>query len=114
MPFTQKIKIVSMKASYKQISNGITYELMSMTARANSHIYNLPNKVFDTNGNFFSTNSLVYITDEERGIDESMNIVGFSTEISNAGSNTTLNLVNQQAFDKLDNLKNKKKSFKII
>jgi hypothetical protein len=112
MPFTQKIKVVSMEASYKQISNGITYELMSMTARANSHIYGLPNKVFDSNGNFFSTNSLVHILDEERGIDESMNIVGFSTTISDAGSNTTLNLVNQQAFDKLDNLKTKKSLLK--
>lgn len=113
MPFTQKIKTVNMKASYKQIANAITYQMMGMTARANSYTYSIPAKVFDKNGNFYSINKLISVYDEERGINENMNIVGFSTTIdAMVGSNTTLNLVNQDAFDKLDNLKIKKSLLK--
>ena len=113
MPFTQKIKTVSMKASYKQIADGITYQMMGMTARANSHTYALPNKVFDKNGNFYSINTLVQVLDQERCIEEAMNIVGFSTVIdAESGSNTVLNIVNQEAFDNLDNLKIKKSLLK--
>lgn len=113
IPFTQKIKSVSMEASYKQIADGITYQMMGMTARANSHIYGLPSKIFDKNGNFYSTNTLISVYDEERGINQPMNIVGFSTTIdAEMGSNTTLNLANESAFDKLDNIKTKKSLLK--
>ena len=113
IPFTQKIKSVSMEASYKQIAEGITYQMMGMTARANSHVYGLPSKIFNKDGNFYSINTLISVYDEERGIDQQMNIVGFSTTIdSEMGSNTTLNLVNEGAFDKLDNLKIKKSLLK--
>ena len=113
IPFTQKIKTVSMEASYKQIADGITYQMMGITARANSHVYGLPSKIFNKNGNFYSTNTLISVNDEERGINQPMNIVGFSTTIDvEMGSNTTLNLVNEGAFDKLDNLKTKKSLLK--
>lgn len=113
IPFTQKIKTVAMEASYRQIADGITYQMMGMTARANSHVYGLPSKIFDKDGNFYSINKLITVYDEERGVDEQMNIVGFTTTIdADSGSNTTLNLVNQEAFDSLDNLKIKKSLLK--
>lgn len=113
MPFTQKVKTVHMEASYKQIANAITYQMMGMTARANSYTYSIPSKVFDKDGNFYSINTLISVYDEERGINENMNIVGLSTTIdADSGSNTTLNLVNQNAFDTLDNLKIKKSLLK--
>ena len=113
MPFTQRIRTLSMKASPQQTSEGITYEMMGMTAIANSNVYALPHKIFDRNGDFYSINTLIKVRDEERGIDEDMNIVSFSTIIdSNGGSNTTLNLVNQQAFDSLENLITKKSLLK--
>lgn len=113
MPFTQKIKTVNMKASYKQIADGITYQMMGMTARANSHVYGIPQKIFNQNGDFYSINTLVSVYDEERGINDRMNIVAFSTTIdADIGSNTVLNLVNQESFDTLDNLKIKKSLLK--
>lgn len=113
MPFTQKIKTIEMEASYKQIADGITYQMMGMTARANSHIYGIPQKIFNENGDFYSINTLVSVYDEERGINEEMNIVGFTTTIdADMASNTVLNLVNQESFDTLDNLKIKKSLLK--
>ena len=113
MPFTQKIKTLATKASYKQIANSLTYQVMGIAARANCYVYGLPYKVFNKNQDFFSTNSLVKVTDEDLGIDEPMNITGVSTTIDvNGLTNTVLNLVNQASFDTLDNIKIKKSLLK--
>jgi hypothetical protein len=106
MPYSQSIKRISSSASYSQIAEGINYKNMGMTARANSYTYGLPARVFDKNGNFFSVNTLVSVLDEVFGINEPMNILGFTTVIdAESGSKTTMNIANTQSLDTLDNLK---------
>ena len=112
-PNTQQIRTIAMKASYKQISQAITYQMMGMNMVANSYVYKLSVKIFDKNKQFFRVNHLINVLDEQLGIDDKMNIIGIALTIdSQSGTNTIFNLTNQESVSTIGNLKNKKSLMK--
>lgn len=109
LPHIQKIRNLSVDATYQEISKSINFNLAGIKAKSNSFLYKIPHKIFDVNGNFFIPNRSVKILDEKYGIDEVMTIlqVGFTID-SSSGSELTLNVTTKEAFDNNASIKQKR------
>ena len=113
LPHIQKIKRLSVQATYQEIAESIDFQFAGIRARSNSFRYRVPNIYNDNQKNFFVPNSPIFVVDEKYGIQEVMSTLQVSFIISaDNGSETILVVTTQEAFENNASIKQKRNLMK--
>ncbi|MGK0468872.1 hypothetical protein [Clostridium sp.] len=113
IPHIQTVRHLSVNATLKEIVDAQDFYFAGVTAMTNSFVYTIPNIFTDLDDNFFIPNQPIFVQDEKYGIQEVMTLLSanFTIDAKN-GSNITLVVTTQEAFENNASIKQKKSLMK--